>query len=256
MKKTLLLVAAITATSIITFGQTNKIWNVGNDATNFPVSSGIASGSTVVVDGLSITSNVGGTAVTNMATVEANEKSFTSPTTSVVYPFINRFKFNGGGYEGAADTQTQPTVNMPTKRYLSFQVNGNSTIYAIGVTGSSASSRKIFVTNGTTLIGSLDFPGQPTGTPPLNEAIVNYTGPAATLYLYCNSAVNLYYLTATNVVTTGLNTVNSGKKIVEVKNYDILGKQISDNSQGMVIQKITYDDGSQATNKKFVKTEK
>ena len=256
MKKTLLLVAVLTATSLMTFGQTNKVWNVGNDATNFPVSSGIASGSTVVVDGLSITSNVGGTAVTNMATVEANEKSFTSPTTSVVYPFINRFKFNGGGYEGAADTQTQPTVNMPTKRYLSFQVNGNSTIYAIGVTGSSASSRKIFVTNGTTLIGSLDFPGQPSGTPPLSEATVNYTAPAATLYLYCNASVNLYYISATNVVVSGINTPNASKRIVEIQNYDILGKQVSKDAKGMIVQKVTYDDGTTSTLKSFVKSEK
>jgi len=60
-----------------------------------------------------------------------------------------------------------------------------------------------------------------------------------------------YYNTPSNI-----NTPNSSKKIISIQNYDILGKQISDNSQGMVIQKITYDDGSQATNKKFVKTEK
>ena len=127
----------------------------------------------------------------------------------------------------------------------------NSTIYVIGASGSSGSSRNLFVTDGTTLVGTVNFPDTP-----LSEGTFTYTGSAATLYMFCNQAVNLYYISATNVVTTGLTTVNSGKKIVEVKNYDILGKQISDNSQGMVIQKITYNDGSQATNKKFVKSEK
>ena len=249
MKKTLLLVAAITATSIITFGQTNKIWNVGNDATNFPPSAGIGTGPfPVYIDGLAITgisSNV------NMGQVEASAKTFTSPTTSTAYTFINRFKYNGAGYSGAAAGDVTPLVMMPTQRYLSFQVAGNSTIYVIGASGSGGSSRNLFVTDGTTLVGTVNFPDTP-----LSEGTFTYTGPAATLYMFCNAAINMYYISATNVVTTCLTTVNSGKKIVEVKNYDILGKQISDNSQGMVIQKITYNDGSQATNKKFVKSEK
>ena len=251
MKKTLLLVAAITATSIITFGQTNKIWNVGNDLTNFPVSAGIGAGpdKSVFIDGLGI--HTGTITNSNMGQVEAGAKTFTSPTTSTAYSFNNRFKYNGAGYSGAAATDVTPTVMMPTQRYLSFQVAGNSTIYVIGASGSSGSSRNLFVTDGTTLVGTVNFPDTP-----LSEGTFTYTGSAATLYMFCNQAVNLYYISATNVVTTGLTTVNSGKKIVEVKNYDILGKQISDNSQGMVIQKITYDDGSQATNKKFVKTEK
>jgi len=249
MKKTLLLVAVLTATSLMTFGQTNKVWNVGNDPVLFPVSSGYATGNNPTIDGLTITP--GGTSVTNMGVVEANAKTFTSPTTSVAYTFINRFKYNGAGYSGAAATDASPTVMMPTQRYLSFQVGGNSTIYVIGASGTTGSSRNLFVTDGTTLIGTVNFPDSP-----LSEGTFTYTGPAATLYLFTNAAINMYYISATNVVVSGINTPNASKRIVEIQNYDILGKQLSKNAKGMIVQKVTYDDGSVSTLKSFVKSEK
>ena len=249
MKKTLLLVAVLTATSLMTFGQTNKVWNVGNDPVLFPVSSGYATGNNPTIDGLTITP--GGTSVTNMGVVEANAKTFTSPTTSVAYTFINRFKYNGAGYSGAAATDASPTVMMPTQRYLSFQVAGNSTIYVIGASGTTGSSRNLFVTDGTTLIGTVNFPDSP-----LSEGTFTYTGPAATLYLFTNAAINMYYISATNVVVSGINTPNASKRIVEIQNYDILGKQVSKDAKGMIVQKVTYDDGTTSTLKSFVKSEK
>jgi hypothetical protein len=249
MKKILLLVAVLTATSLMTFGQTNKVWNVGNDPVLFPVSSGYATGNNPTIDGLTITP--GGTTVTNMAVVEANAKTFTSPTTSVAYTFINRFKYNGAGYSGAAAADAVPTVNMPTQRYLSFQVAGNSTIYVIGASGSTGSSRNLFLTDGATLIGTVNFPDSP-----LNEGTFTYTGPATTLYLFTNAAINMYYISATNVLLSGINTPNASKRIVEIQNYDILGKQVSKNAKGMIVQKVTYDDGTTSTLKSFVKSEK
>ena len=249
MKKTLLLVAVLTATSLMTFGQTNKVWNVGNDPVLFPVSSGYATGNNPTIDGLTITP--GGTSVTNMGVVEANAKTFTSPTTSVAYTFINRFKYNGAGYSGAAATDASPTVMMPTQRYLSFQVGGNSTIYVIGASGTTGSSRNLFVTDGTALIGTVNFPDTP-----LSEGTITYTGPAATLFMFTNAAINMYYISATNIVVSGINTPNTSKKIVEVQNYDILGKQVSKDAKGMIVQKVTYDDGTTSTLKSFVKSEK
>ena len=118
MKKILLIVAVLTATSLMSFGQT-KVWNVGNDPVLFPVSAGIGAGpdKSVFVDGLGI--HTGTITNTNMGQVEAGAKSYTSPTTSVVYSFANRFKFNGAGYSGAAATDAAPTVNMPTQRSVS-----------------------------------------------------------------------------------------------------------------------------------------
>ncbi|MFZ4583036.1 MAG: hypothetical protein ACOYM7_10345, partial [Paludibacter sp.] len=205
MKKTVLL-SAVAFLAITLSAQQTRIWNFGGDATvatngspAFVVSAGIGNGDgtagnpvwPVNINGLLLT----GPSATppalpnvNMGQVEASSKTFTDAN-SVAYSFPNRFKFNGGGYSGAADTQTTPTVNMPTQRYISFQVSGNSTIHAMGITGSSGSSRKVFVTDGTTLIGTMDFPASSA----INEATVNYTGAATTLYMFCNAACNLYY---------------------------------------------------------------
>src|ERR1035437_8264251 len=187
MKKTILLFAA---TLLLSFGlqaQTQE-WVFGNDVTNFPVNGGIATNATKTVNGLRITA--GATAsITNMGAITASGKSLGT------YSYINRFQFNGGGYTSAAAGQATPTVNMPIQRYISFSVSGNSTITAYGITGSNTSERKLFVTDGTNLIGTMTFP---VTTGPMNEAIVDYTGPATTLYMYCNASINLYDLKVAN----------------------------------------------------------
>ena len=180
MKKTLLLFAAAL---LLSAGMQAQEWILGNDATNFPVYAGVPTGTTKVVNGLTI--NAGAT--TNMGQVEASAKTFGTNT------YINRFKFNGGGYSGAVIAQTVPTVNMPTQRYLSFPVTGNTTITAYGITGTSAETRRLFVTDGTSFIGTIVFPAS---SGALSEGIVDYKGGATTLYLYSNASVNLYYLKA------------------------------------------------------------
>ena len=258
MKKTVLFLAVA---FLVIEMNAQKVWNLGGDATvaasgapAFAVSAGIGNGDgtagnpvwPVNINGLLIT----GPSATppavpnvNMGQVESSSKTFTDAN-SVAYSFPNRFKFNGGGYSGAADTQTTPTVNMPTQRYISFQVSGNSTIYAIGITGSSSSSRKVFVTDGTTLIGTMDFPAGSV----LNDATVNYTGAATTLYMFCNAACNLYYLKATNVILTNVGKVvsnsgvtvknneivNSNKSNLEV--YSVLGKKVFSSSENISLK--------------------
>lgn len=226
--------------------QTTTIWNFGADATNFPASSGLAAGTgtPISVPGgtrtvLGLTASAGLAASANMAAINASTKTFTD-VNNTVYNFTNRFQFNGGGYSGAADTQTSPTAFTPIQRYLSFQVSGNSTIYAIGISGSSSATnpRTIFVTDGSSLIGSLIFPALATT---LSDATVTYTGPATTLYMFCNASCNLYYLSATNVVvqTTAVNQVLSDKGVsfngTEISNikglalevYSVLGKRVA-----------------------------
>ncbi|MFV0391022.1 MAG: hypothetical protein ACK5KP_03935 [Paludibacteraceae bacterium] len=249
MKKTLLFVALATFTFSV-FGQ--KVWNVGNDPVNFPVSSGIGAGPdvTVTIDGLSI--HTGAATASNMGTVEANSKTFTSPTTSIEYSFINRFKFNGSGYSGADASDVTPSTNMPTQRYISFDVTGSSTVYAIGITGSSSSNRKLFVTDGTNLVGTMDFPASSAA----NEASVDYTGAATKLYIFGNAAVNLYYLSATNVVPTSIGTAKTDKSIVGKKYFDVLGRELKDNPSGLVIRKLTYADGTSEAIKEFIRIER
>ena len=214
MKKTLLLFTVAILFSAGTFAQE---WKLGNDATNFPVSSGILRNTSTTINGLTITS---GTLLTsdNTGQVEANAKSFGT------FTFINRFKFNGSGYTGAAITQVTPTVFMPTQRYLSFPVTGNTTITAYGITGSSAEARRLFVTDGTTLIGTMLFPAS---SGAVSEGIVDYKGGATTLYLYCNAAINLYYLKAAayqspsittfTLPVSNVTTINTGALTIGVK---------------------------------------
>ena len=74
--------------------------------------------------------------------------------------------------------------------------------------------------------------------------------------MFTNAAINMYYISATNIVVSGINTPNASKRIVEIQNYDILGKQVSKDAKGMIVQKVTYDDGTTSTLKSFVKSEK
>ncbi len=247
MRKLLLFVALATF-SMTTFGQTT-VWNVGNDATNFPVSAGIGAGpdKSVYVNALGI--HTGSATNTNMGQVEANSKTFTSAT-DVEYSFVNRFKFNGAGLSTDDFTDGLPNLLMPKQRYLTIDVAGNSTLYFIGTSGSSSSARKMFVTDGEKMIGTLDYPD---GT--LKEGTVNYTGAATKLYIFCNAAINLYYISATNTVTTSTNTVNANKAVVAEKFFDVLGREVSHKTKGLVIKKTIYEDGTSSTSKSYIRKE-
>ncbi|MDD4968172.1 MAG: hypothetical protein PHT07_01965 [Paludibacter sp.] len=247
MKKTLLFTVAVLLTAVSLSAQT--VWNLGGDptvATNgsaaWPLNTGLANGSsttyggTETVNGLTITTGMIST-TSLCGVVSASVKGFTSPTTSITYAFVNKFLLNGAGYTGATNTDVTPLVNMPTQKYASFDVSGNSTIYMIGVTGSNGSARNAFVTNGTSLIGTVNFPSSNAA---LSEGIINYTGPATKLYLFFNASIALCYLSATNVVvTTSVNQVLSDKGIsyngneilntngLSLEVYNVIGKKVA-----------------------------
>jgi len=248
MKKTLLITAlvAIAVFSVQAQG-TSKVWNFGSNTTLFPVSGGIGAGPdrSVYVDGLGI--HTGTQTNTNMGAVNASSKTFVSSTLGEI-SFINRFQLNGGGYTGSSTTDQVPTDNMPTQRYLTIAVGGNSTLYCIGITGSNNSDRKVFVTDGTNLIGTMSFGGTD-----LMDFTINYTGTATTLYIFGNSACNLYYLSATNVVTSSVNQVLADKGIsfngseilnkqnLSIEVYDILGKRVATSNSNIAVN--NFDKG-------------
>lgn len=224
MRKTLLIATTILLTTFAVNSQgIDKVWMLGNDATNFPVSAGIGAGPdlTIYKDGLGI--HTGTVTNTNMGQVEASAKTLV--VGDVTYTYVNRFKLNGAGYPGAAAGQTTPTSGTPavdyftpTQRYLSFSVLGNSTITIHAISGSTSGvDRALFITDGTKLIGSIVTPV----TSILAEYSVTYTGPATKLYLFGNQAVNLYYMKVTNYdVTTSL------KENLEVSGVSFNGQQI------------------------------
>ncbi len=206
MKKSLLFV---TIAILLSIGLNAQEWNFGNDSVNFPIYAGVPAGTTVTIQGLSITA---GTTPANMGQVEASVKTYQTTT------YHHRFKFNGGGYTGASATDLVPLVNMPTQRYISFAVAGNSTIKVHGITGSSTSARKLFVTTGATYIGAMDMP---TGSE-ITEATLNYTGPATTLYVFCNASINLYLLkvspiTSVKVIPSDIGISFNGTQILNTK---------------------------------------
>lgn len=214
MKKTLLL---ITVTILLSLGLQAQEWNFGNDSINFPISAGVPTGTSVTIQGLTIT--MGGITSSNLVgQIEAiTPKLFGS----ILYH--HRFKFSGGGYSGAAATDLLPTVNMPTQRYVSFPVSGNCSILVHGTTGSSTSARKLFVTDGTNFVGAMDMP---LGSD-VTEATLTYTGPAATLYMFCNNSINLYLLK--------VETITSIRETPAIKGITFNGTQVM-NEKGQKIE--------------------
>jgi len=251
MKKTLLF-TALAFIVILGVNAQTTIWNLGGDptvATNgsaaWALNTGLASGVTTAgvtspggietINGLTITT--GSIATTTLCgIVQASVKGFTSPTTSISYAFVNKFLLNGSGYSNAANGDATPLVNMPTQKYASFNVSGNSTIYMIGVTGSNGNARNAFVTDGTSLIGAVNFPSS---NADLFEGTINYRGPATKLYLFFSGSIALTYLSATSVVLTGVNQVLTDKGVsfngTEILNtkglslevYSVLGKKVA-----------------------------
>lgn len=237
MKKTLLFIASAVFTLTLSAQRT---WVVGDDATNFPVSAGIGAGPdrSVFVADLGIHTGTIDNSV-NMGQVEASSKSFGD----ITYP--NRFKMNGAGYPKAADTQTTPAVGettyyTPTQRFLTIKVTGAGTIKIQGVTGNSSSTRRLFVTNGTTLVGTMVFEAGSA----ISEQTVEYTGGEAVLYIFGNQSINLYRIEATSAtthtsLTSSVNNIFADKGIrfdgvkltnesnLSLRVYNTLGKEVA-----------------------------
>lgn len=244
MKKLLLSVSlAFLATSFIS--AQNYVWNFGNDATTFPVTA--SRDRVVTINNLTITQNLEDAVsqITNTGAINAGGSKNYEGT-----KYVNRFQFGGAGYTGGNDQQAVPTVFMPTQRYISFPVDGNCSISAIYFTGSNSSSRKIFVTDGDALVGSFDAVAM-SGAEAL-KSTVEYTGPATTLYMYCNAASNLYYLEVTGT-SVGIAGESADKTVISVEYYDVTGRKVAENTQGLILKKLSYDNGTTEVVKTIVK---
>lgn len=196
MKKSLLFLAfAVVATVGNVKAQTT--WDFSSAA--WPVVSGVASAT--VKNNLGLVP--GPATVVNFAQIEANSFTFSDG-----YAASKRFKLNGGGYTSTGVNTT------PTQRYIVLKVNGNSDITIWYKNGSTTGERTLFIGTGTSLLASNPYPNGSDGV------IFNYqyVGPARDLYIYGDSAINLYKITATNVGTTVLG-VNDVKKDMKATAY-------------------------------------
>ena len=233
MKKLLLLTVSAFFISATSLNAQNYEWAFGTDTKNFPVAAGYSE--EITIEGLIITPG-GETpgSIANMGQVDASKKTFEDVT------YTNRFKFNGAGYAGAKLTDVEPTVFMPTQRYLSFKVDGGVTIEALAISGKTGEARSIFVTDGEKLIGSMVLSTEND----ISKYTVTYTGGAATLYLFCNQANNLYSL---KVISGGSSIENAEAdkgEVVSVLYYDLTGKQVDAETNGILIKKEVYENGS------------
>lgn len=119
---------------------------------------------------------------TNMCATNANNKTIGGVS------YTQRCQLNGGGYSSTVGFNA-----LPTQRFIAINVTGPSTISVAFITGSSASTRTCYITDGTNTIASAADSN--TGT----LVIGNYTGGAGKIYIFSDAAINLYMISATNV---------------------------------------------------------
>lgn len=220
MKKTLLL----TFFAVLAFGMNAQtVWNFSNapfgssSTINFTANYTTSDGLTIATDG------------TNQWSLTTNNKTIDGT------PYTYRLQTGGGG------APTAPS-KIPTTRYFSFNVSGNSTI-AMGMISSSSSATRtlIIVNQNETVLDSITSIGGSTAS----TYTYNYSGPATKLYLYSRtSGINFYYLSATGVVASLKDVfIKNGVKItkseiqnannVELEVYNITGKKVTSSKENI-----------------------
>lgn len=234
MKKILLF--ALVLISLNGFAQTAKTWNFSEAPFGADGMTGINFTQTNVIDGLTI-----GSTADNPFAIDANNKTLGD------IKYTHRLKTGGGGAPAEGSL-------IPTTRYLKIDVAGNSTIN-IAMMSSSSSANRIMVVVNSDETYSATIPDV------LGASIANYTheytGGPTSLYFYSQSSgINFYSFSATNLATSSVNTIDANKTIVSEKFYDVLGREIQKNSKGLVIRKVTYDDGTSASLKTYIRKDR
>lgn len=201
MKTKLLSIALAMGLFATALNAQTKTWDFGNDHTTWPLGSGITS-NTVVVDNLGLYANApdAETQISNFGAVTSSNASFPDGFTGSY-----RLQLNGAGYTGGTFLST------PTQRFLYFNVSGACTVKVWFKTGSNGATRTVYVTDGTTTIGSAS-----TNDGTNNDfAIItaSYTGAAGRLYVYGGAACNLYKMEVTGAtVSTPVMSTNNFKE--------------------------------------------
>lgn len=214
MKKTLLLFAAI---AVCLGASAQKSWNFSNAP--FGGTPTVSFATTFTHDDLTLGTN--GEALWSL---DANNKTLNEVS------YTHRLKSGGGGAPAVGSL-------IPTTRYLSVNVAGNSQVVFHMMSSSSSASRVMQITNAD---GSLnDSITQIVGSA-LAEYTFSYQGSATTLYFYSKSSgLNFYNISATNVATSSVLAVladkgishngnrisNSQKLNIEV--YNVVGKLVA-----------------------------
>lgn len=206
MKKRLLsLLGALLVSTAFVNAQTT--WNFSDAA--WPVTAGYTSNIVVnnlgFIPGPSTSTNLMGQVEANTATIDG-------------IAFTQRLKMNGGSFTSG----TTDFGQVPPQRAFYFKVNGNSTI-KLWYKNGGGGTRTVYVSNGTNVLpgGTLPYTDSTVGQFPT----ITYTGPATTIYISGDQAMNFYQISATNVGTTAtLAVVNNTKNPTQV--YSV-GNQVN-----------------------------
>lgn len=221
MKKTLLTFLFTMLFSATFINAQTKTWDFSN-TTIWPLTTGIGNNE-MVVDGLGlfpIATN------TNFGAVNASAATFSDG-----FVGANRFQMNGGG------GVTAP-VYLPVQRYVYFTVNGGCTVKVWFKSGSNGSTRTIFCTNGTTLLGSASSNDSATGGTNADTVILTTTISAAAasvgkIYIYGDQANNLYKIEVTGA------TVNT--PALGLNNFDLNAVNVFSNEKQINILNVTSE---------------
>lgn len=155
----------------------DKVWDFGNDTTNWPISS-TAVTTTTEVDGLTLEPGDG----SSFGVIDGNNASWGED-----YSASQRFKFGGNSGIDPADGEEF----MPTRRYMTFSVDGPVSIKIWFRPSGGGTPRALYVTDGTSTVTHFDSTGST--DPQYMEA--DYNGSAGQLYVFCaGNAFNLYKL--------------------------------------------------------------
>lgn len=234
MKKILLL--ALVAISLNGFAQTTKTWNFSEAPFGEEGMTALDFSKTQVIDGLTL-----GSDGSKLFTLDANNKTLND------VKYTHRLKSGGGGSPKSGSL-------IPTTRYLKIDVAGNSTIKFGMMSSNKTDARILQIVNAdeTYTAEISDIIGSS-----IAEYTHEYTGGPTSLYFYSTSGgINFYVISATNIATSSVNNIDANKAIVSEKYYDVLGREIQSNSNGLVIRKITYDDGTTASLKTYIRKDR
>ncbi|MCF6130397.1 T9SS type A sorting domain-containing protein [Flavobacterium sp. AS60] len=176
MKRKLLLILPMVLFTLVSNAQ-DHVWDFGNDTTNWPVNPGYNSSSpaTTTIDGLTLIS--GGSVIGAISA--ASNTAFSDGFTNV----------------NMMTVQSATGAPMPTKRGLSFPVNGPCTIKLWVYT--SSTNRRASISDGT---NELAFYLSASPSPYKSILVAYYTGGPGTIYVYTNNTMNFAKLS----VETGL----------------------------------------------------
>jgi len=148
------------------------------------------------------------------------------------YVFSQRLKFGGTGNE--------------TSRNVSFEVPGNCIITVYGGSSSGSEERTLVISDGTNELGTMT-------TLSINKLTVTYNGEAGTIYVYSQRSGFNIYLIKVESGTSGINDEVVNKNVVSSEYYDITGRKVSENTTGLIMKKLTYDDGTSQVVKTIVR---